>query len=103
VTAAESNLLLLLLLLLLLESCATMVQMSAKDQLVVKALPGNTACCDCGMKNPQWASVSFGNVFCLECSGVHRYVRMKTKRTNHRQQPLDRPISSLAHSLVFSW
>ena len=51
-----------------------MVQMSAKDQLVVKALPGNSVCCDCGMKNPQWASVSFGNVFCLECSGVHRFV-----------------------------
>ena len=47
--------------------------MSAQDQAIVKALPGNTACCDCGMKNnPQWASVSFGNVFCLECSGVHR-------------------------------
>ena len=51
-----------------------MVQMSPADQAVVKALPGNTQCCDCGMKNPQWASVSFGNVFCLECSGVHRYV-----------------------------
>jgi len=51
---------------------ATMVQMTAQDQAVVKALPGNIQCCDCGMKNPQWASVSFGNVFCLECSGVHR-------------------------------
>uniref|UniRef100_A0A7S3P2L1 Arf-GAP domain-containing protein n=1 Tax=Amphora coffeiformis TaxID=265554 RepID=A0A7S3P2L1_9STRA len=49
-----------------------MVQMTAADQAVVKALPGNTICCDCGMKSPQWASVSFGNVFCLECSGVHR-------------------------------
>jgi ADP-ribosylation factor GTPase-activating protein 1 len=49
-----------------------MVQMTPQDQAVVKALPGNTGCCDCGMKNPQWASVSFGNVFCLECSGVHR-------------------------------
>ena len=27
---------------------------------------------DCGQKNPQWASVSFGTLFCLECSGVHR-------------------------------
>lgn len=51
-----------------------MVQMTAADQAIVKALPGNSQCCDCGMKNPQWASVSFGNVFCLECSGVHRYV-----------------------------
>lgn len=49
-----------------------MVQMTASDQAVVKALPGNKICCDCGMKNPQWASVSFGNVFCLDCSGVHR-------------------------------
>lgn len=48
------------------------MQMTAADQAVVKALPGNDQCCDCGMKNPQWASVSFGNVFCLECSGVHR-------------------------------
>lgn len=35
---------------------------------------GNAKCADCGMKNPQWASVSFGTVFCLECSGVHRCV-----------------------------
>lgn len=46
--------------------------MSRPDQMIVKALPGNTNCCDCGANNPEWASVSFGNVFCLECSGVHR-------------------------------
>lgn len=49
-----------------------MSQMNASDLQVVKAIPGNDKCCDCGMKHPQWASVSFGNVFCLECSGVHR-------------------------------
>ena len=49
--------------------------MDANDLKVVRAIPGNDKCCDCGMKHPQWASVSFGNVFCLECSGVHRYVR----------------------------
>jgi len=48
------------------------VQMTAGDQKVVMGLPGNRTCCDCGMKGPQWASVSFGNVFCLDCSGVHR-------------------------------
>lgn len=49
-----------------------MSQMNAEDLKIVKAIPGNDKCCDCGMKHPQWASVSFGNVFCLECSGVHR-------------------------------
>jgi Putative GTPase activating protein for Arf len=49
-----------------------MSQMSFQEQAIVKALPGNDKCAECGMKNPQWASVSFGTVFCLECSGVHR-------------------------------
>mmetsp|Transcript_4244 Transcript_4244/g.7899 ORF Transcript_4244/g.7899 Transcript_4244/m.7899 type:complete len:487 (-) Transcript_4244:5-1465(-) len=49
-----------------------MVQMTPADQAVVKSIPGNDKCCDCGMKSPQWASVSFGTVFCLDCSGVHR-------------------------------
>lgn len=49
-----------------------MSQMSSADQAIIKALPGNNCCMECGMKHPQWASVSFGTVFCLECSGVHR-------------------------------
>lgn len=49
-----------------------MSQMSSADQAIIKALPGNDKCMECGMKSPQWASVSFGTVFCLECSGVHR-------------------------------
>lgn len=46
--------------------------MTPADQAIVRALPGNTVCCDCGQKHPQWASVSFGNMFCLDCSGIHR-------------------------------
>ncbi|KAJ3218674.1 Zn finger-containing GTPase- Activating Protein for ARF [Clydaea vesicula] len=33
---------------------------------------GNKTCIDCGAFYPQWASVSHGIMFCLECSGVHR-------------------------------
>jgi len=46
--------------------------MSRADQAIVRVIPGNNQCADCGQKNPQWASVSFGNVFCLDCSGIHR-------------------------------
>lgn len=38
----------------------------------IKAMPGNNRCADCGLTNPDWASISFGTLFCLECSGVHR-------------------------------
>jgi len=47
-------------------------QMSEEDQVIVKTMDGNCRCCDCGAPDPQWASVSFGNVFCVICSGVHR-------------------------------
>jgi len=46
--------------------------MKAADLAVIKAMPGNDKCAECGLKHPQWASVSFGTVFCLECSGIHR-------------------------------
>ncbi|KAJ2718254.1 Zn finger-containing GTPase- Activating Protein for ARF [Coemansia sp. Benny D115] len=32
----------------------------------------NKTCVDCGSPNPQWASVTLGTFFCLNCSGQHR-------------------------------
>lgn len=40
----------------------------------IRALPGNNVCVDCSNLNPQWASVSYGCLMCLECSGQHRSI-----------------------------
>ncbi len=46
--------------------------MAATIQREIRELPGNKSCVDCNTRNPQWASVSYGTLMCLECSGKHR-------------------------------
>ncbi|KAL2103834.1 hypothetical protein ACEWY4_000702 [Coilia grayii] len=38
----------------------------------IQSLPGNEVCCDCGQADPRWASINFGILLCIECSGIHR-------------------------------
>jgi hypothetical protein len=35
-------------------------------------LPGNQICCDCSSPNPDWCSLGFGILICLNCAGHHR-------------------------------
>lgn len=49
-----------------------MSQMPKEVEVRIRALPGNNVCCDCSNVNPQWATVNYGALMCLECSGQHR-------------------------------
>ena len=35
-------------------------------------IPGNGQCADCWVEAPEWCSINFGIMICIECSGVHR-------------------------------
>jgi ADP-ribosylation factor GTPase-activating protein 1 len=48
------------------------LQMTSKLQAEIFGMDGNKVCCDCPARNPQWATVTYGTLMCLECSGLHR-------------------------------
>jgi len=44
----------------------------ATASFVARVREANPVCADCQRPEPDWASVSFGTVMCIECSGIHR-------------------------------
>merc|ERR1712238_476489 len=47
---------------------------------VLGSIAGNSRCVDCGNHNPDWASVSYGILLCMRCSGRHRSYGVATSR-----------------------
>ncbi|KAK8197797.1 uncharacterized protein BKA78DRAFT_306807 [Phyllosticta capitalensis] len=41
-------------------------------QELIKTVPGNDRCADCGARNPGWASWSLGIFLCMRCATLHR-------------------------------
>ncbi|KAG9196262.1 hypothetical protein G6011_01383 [Alternaria panax] len=41
-------------------------------QDLIKTVPGNGTCADCGARNPGWASWSLGIFLCMRCAALHR-------------------------------
>ncbi|KAF2690851.1 ArfGap-domain-containing protein [Lentithecium fluviatile CBS 122367] len=41
-------------------------------QDLIKSVPGNGVCADCGVRNPGWASWSLGIFLCMRCGALHR-------------------------------
>ena len=39
---------------------------------VLRSIPGNDSCADCGARDPDWASLNLAVLLCIECSGFHR-------------------------------
>lgn len=44
---------------------------------LLRTLPGNHKCMDCNAVDPDWATVSYGGLVCLNCSGGHRGLGVK--------------------------
>jgi Putative GTPase activating protein for Arf len=63
---------------------------------LVYGLPGNHACMDCGAAHPSWASISFGTLLCLQCSGHHRGFGVQTSRV----QSID--LDSWSHAQILA-
>jgi Arf-GAP/coiled-coil/ANK repeat/PH domain-containing protein len=46
---------------------------------LLRSIPGNQVCADCHSVEPDWASVCYGAVICMQCSGKHRSLGVQVR------------------------
>ncbi|KAE8681452.1 putative pentatricopeptide repeat-containing protein [Hibiscus syriacus] len=51
---------------------------SEKPIDILRKVPGNDKCADCGAPEPDWASLNLGLLICIECSGVHHNLGVRS-------------------------
>ncbi|KAK4720647.1 hypothetical protein R3W88_010880 [Solanum pinnatisectum] len=56
------------------ENALASVRVNQPDSVskILREVPGNDKCADCGASEPDWASLNLGILICIECSGIHR-------------------------------
>lgn len=76
------------------------MRMPKDVEMRIRALPGNDRCADCSNLGPQWASVTYGSLVCLECSGHHRSlgVHLSFVRSVEMDSWKDRQIEAMEKS-----
>ncbi|XP_056169102.1 ADP-ribosylation factor GTPase-activating protein AGD2-like isoform X3 [Syzygium oleosum] len=55
-------------------SSGDMIKLDGHDSVakILRSIPGNDLCAECGSPEPDWASLNLGILLCIKCSGVHR-------------------------------
>lgn len=79
---------------------AAAMNMAPDVEKRIRAMPGNATCVDCNNIGPQWASVSYGCLVCLECSGHHRSlgVHLSFVRSVQMDSWTDKQINAMEKS-----
>ncbi|XP_065184700.1 centaurin-gamma-1A-like [Sycon ciliatum] len=64
----------------------------------IRKVDGNDFCADCVSPNPEWASLNFGSLLCIQCSAVHRQLGAHLSRV--RSLELDEWSPDLVELMV---